>query len=147
MENILGYDAVNLVSLNWIALLGVIVGACFTWQTFAVRKWTYQTMLFIAFSCYTLYLAYFYFLIDYNLPKEMLMFPIFLRSAGYVVMAISLLTSLTRLPFPFHFFQGITIQNMFSAALGAAIGNAIVGHVLNVVMKKTVCCLKPTLTI
>lgn len=136
MENILRYDAINLVSLNWIALLGVVAGACFTWQTFAVRKWTYQTMLFIAFSCYTLYLAYFYFLIDYNLPKEMLMFPIFLRSAGYVVMAISLLTSLTRLPFPFHFFQGITIQNMFSAALGAAIGNAIVGHVLNVVMKK-----------
>lgn len=136
MEGVLGYDALNIMSLNWIALLGVVCGSIFTWRTFAVRKWTYQRMLVIAFSMMALYLAYFYFRIDYNLPKEALMFPIFIRSFGYVVIAITLLTSLTRLPFPHHFTQGVSAHNMFSAALAGPIGTAIVGRMLSVIVAR-----------
>ena len=93
-------------------------------------------MLLISFICIFLYLLYFYFYIDYNLPKEMLFFPIFIRNFGYVILSISLLTANTRLPFPFEFFQGVTIQNMFSAIFGAAIGNAVVGRLLDVVSLK-----------
>ncbi len=132
MEGILGYDALNIVSLNWIALAGVVAGVFFTWRKFAIKKWSYQRMLSIAFSCVTAYLAYFYFMLDYNLPKEALYFPIFIRSAGYVIIAISLLTALTRLPFPHHFTQGVATQNMFSAALAGPIGAAVVGRMLTV---------------
>lgn len=136
MEGILGYDHLNTLTLNWVSIIGVVLGILFTWQTFARRKWTYQRMLVIAFSCFVFYLAYFYFCIDYNLPKEALYLPVIVRSAGYVMVAVMMLTANARLPFPFTFLHGLSFQNMFSAALAGPIGNAIVGRVLKVVMAR-----------
>ena len=136
MESVLGYDHLNTLTLNWVAIVGVVIGIVFTWQTFARRKWTYQRMLVIAFSCFAFYLAYFYFRIDYNLPKEALYQPVILRSAGYVMVAVMMLTANSRLPFPYIFLHGLSFQNMFSAALAAPIGNAIVGRALMIVMTR-----------
>ncbi len=136
MEGVLGYDHLNSLTLSWVAIVGVVIGIIFTWQTFARRKWTYQRMLVIAFSCFAFYLAYFYFVIDYNLPKESLYLPVVVRSAGYVMVAVMMLTANARLPFPYTFLHGLSFQNMFSAALAAPIGNAIVGRTLTVVMAR-----------
>lgn len=136
MDSILGFDHLNTITLNWIAIIGVAIGVFFTWQTFARHKWTYQRMLVIAFSCFTFYLAYFYFTIDYNLPKEALFLPIIIRSIGYVIVAILMLTANSRLPFPYIFLHGLSFQNMFSAALAGPIGNAIVGRMLTVAMAR-----------
>ena len=133
MEGVLGYDHLNTLTLNWVSIVGVVIGILFTWQTFARRKWTYQRMLVIAFSCFAFYLSYFYFVIDYNLPKEALYLPVIVRSAGYVIVAVLMLTANARLPFPYTFLQGLSFQNMFSAALAGPIGNAIVGRLLKVV--------------
>ena len=136
MESVLGYDHLNTLTLNWVSILGVVIGIVFTWQSFARRKWSYQRMLVIAFSCFAFYLAYFYFRIDYNIPKEALYLPVILRSAGYVMVAVMMLTANARLPFPYTFLHGLSFQNMFSAALAAPIGNAIVGRTLKVVMTR-----------
>lgn len=136
MEGILGYDHLNTLTLNWVSILGTVIGIVFTWQTFARRKWTYQRMLVIAFSCFAFYLAYFYFRIDYNLPKEALYLPVLVRSTGYVIVAVMMLTANARLPFPYTFLHGLSFQNMFSAALAGPIGNAIVGRALKVVMAR-----------
>ena len=136
MEGVLGYDHLNVLTLNWVSIIGVVIGIVFTWQTFARRKWSYQRMLVIAFSCITLYLAYFYFRIDYNLSKEDLFLPVIIRSAGYVIVAVLVLTANARLPFPFIFLHGLSFQNMFSAALAGPIGNAIVGRLLKVIMTR-----------
>lgn len=136
MEGVLGYDHLNSLTLNWVAIIGTVLGILFTWQTFARRKWSYQRILVIAFSCFAFYLAYFYFRIDYNLPKEALYLPVIVRSAGYVMVAVLMLTANARLPFPFTFLHGLSFQNMFSAALAGPIGNAIVGRLLTVVMTR-----------
>jgi hypothetical protein len=136
MEGVLGYDHLNVLTLNWVSIIGVVIGIVFTWQTFARRKWSYQRMLVIAFSCITIYLAYFYFRIDYNLSKEDLFLPVIIRSAGYVIVAVLVLTANARLPFPFIFLHGLSFQNMFSAALAGPIGNAIVGRLLKVIMTR-----------
>lgn len=133
MEGVLGYDHLNTLTLSWVSIVGVVIGILFTWQTFARRRWTYQRMLVIAFSCFAFYLSYFYFWIDYNLPKEALYLPVIVRSAGYVIVAVLMLTANARLPFPYTFLQGLSFQNMFSAALAGPIGNAIVGRLLKVV--------------
>jgi hypothetical protein len=135
MESILGYDSLNLISLNWIALMGIIIGALFTYQTFALRKWRYKTMTVIAFLAIISYLMLFYFTLDYNLPKESLMLSIFLRSFGYVVVAICFLTALCRVPF-LYFFETVSVQAFVSAGLGEALGTTVLGHALKVVMKK-----------
>lgn len=71
-------------------------------------------MTVIAFSSITGYLMYFYFGIDYALPKETLFVPLFLRSFGYVIIAICFLTVLSRVPFQ-HFFQAVSVQSFVSA--------------------------------
>lgn len=135
MEGILGYDSLNVISLNWVGFLGTLLGCLVVYVLFARWKWPYQRMLMIAFLCYIFYLAYFYVVIDYNLPKEALCLPIIVRTVGYVVMATAVLTANTSLPFPFHFCQAVCVQNLFSAALAGCIGSAIVGRMLRVVQK------------
>lgn len=135
MEGILGYDSLNVISLNWVGFLGTLLGCLVVYVLFARWKWPYQRMLMIAFLCYIFYLAYFYFVIDYNLPKEALFLPIIMRTVGYVIMATAVLTANTSLPFPFYFCQAVCVQNLFSAALAGCIGSAIVGRMLRVVQK------------
>jgi hypothetical protein len=135
MESVLGYDSLNLISLNWIMLAGIVAGCFFTWRTFALRKWRYRTMNVIGLSCIIAYLTIMYFGIDYNLPKAALMLPIFLRGFGYVVIAICFLTILTRVPFIPNFPQSLTVQAFFSASLAGAIGDAVIGHVLKIGIK------------
>lgn len=52
------------------------------------------------------------------------------------MVAVMMLTANARLPFPFIFLHGLSFQNMFSAALAAPIGNAIVGRALKVIMTR-----------
>ncbi|MDR0872150.1 MAG: hypothetical protein LBN27_01615 [Prevotellaceae bacterium] len=131
MEQTLGYDTLNLISLNWVALLGIAAGAFFTWRTFAVRKWQYKTMNVIGISAIIAHLVIFYFTIDYNLSKEMLILPIFLRTFGYVIIGVCFLTSLTRVPFQ-YFPQALTIQNFVGASFGSALGTAVLARFLKI---------------
>lgn len=93
-------------------------------------------MLVIGFSLLAIHLAYFYFRIDYNIAKESLYLPIFIRNAAQVMISTVLLTSITRLPFPFHFTQGVCLHNLFSSALAANIGTAIVGRLFTVTIAR-----------
>lgn len=144
MEGVLGYDSLNVVSLNWVILAGTIVGSLFTYLTFSLRKWCYRTMTVIAFMAITGYLLIFYFTIDYHLPKKMLVLPLFLRGFGYVIIAICFLTALSRVPFK-NFFEALSVQAFVSAAFGSALGAAILGHVFKVLMKKNAMLLGATL--
>lgn len=135
MEGILGYDALNLISMNWGVLAGIVAGSLFTYQTFALRKWPYRKMTVIAFSSIVAYLLIFYFLIDYNVPKELLMVPLFLRGFGYVIIAVCFLTALSRVPFP-NFFQSVSVQAFVSAGFGGALGTAILARLMRVLMRR-----------
>lgn len=94
--NILGFDETNLIDLNWYVFAGIIAGCAFTYFTFAIRKWRYKTMTAIAFGLAVIYLAYFYFVIDYGVEKEMLFVPLFIRGAGAVIISIVFLTSIVQ---------------------------------------------------
>ncbi|MDE6409382.1 MAG: hypothetical protein K2K81_03940 [Muribaculaceae bacterium] len=126
--NILGFDETNLIDLNWYVFAGIIVGCAFTYLTFALRKWRYKTMTVIAFALAAMYLAYFYFFIDYGIEKEMLFLPLFFRGAGAVIISIVFLTSIVQSGLPFHVFpQALTINGFTGAVMGATLGPAIIG--------------------
>jgi MFS transporter, DHA2 family, multidrug resistance protein len=143
-EAILGYDALNLVSLNWIVLLGMLLGTIFTYWVFALRKWTYKTMTVIGFALLVGYLLMMYFTIDYNLPKEMLFFPLLMRGAGYIIVAITFITALSTVPFQ-NFFQALSIQAFISACCGSLLGAAILEHVFKFMLKKNAMLLSANL--
>ncbi len=129
--SILGFDETNLIDLNWYVFVGIIAGCAFTYYTFALRKWRYKTMTLIAFTLAGIYLAYFYFLIDYGVEKEALFLPLFVRGAASVIISIVFLTSIVQSGLPFMVFpQALTINGFTGAVMGATLGPAIVGELL-----------------
>ena len=135
--NILGFDETNLIDLNWYVFAGIIAGCGFTYFTFALRKWSYKTMTSIAFALAIVYLAYFYFHIDYGVEKEMLFIPLFFRGAAAVIISIVFLTSIVQSGLPFQVFpQALTINGFTGAVMGATLGPAIIGELLRHTMAK-----------
>lgn len=135
--NILGFDETNLIDLNWYVFAGIIAGCGFTYFTFALRKWRYKTMTAIAFALAIVYLAYFYFFIDYGVEKEMLFIPLFFRGAAAVIISIVFLTSIVQSGLPFQVFpQALTINGFTGAVMGATLGPAIIGELLRHTMAK-----------
>ena len=134
-ESILGYDTLTLISLNWLIVGGIMLGAFFAYRTFALQKWTFKTFGIIGFSLIEGYLLLMYFGIDYDIPKEGLYLPLLFRSAGYIILAITFITALTRVPFP-YFWQSLTIQSFISASCGSLLGEAFIKEVFSHTMKK-----------
>lgn len=145
--NILGFDETNLIDLNWYVFAGIIAGCAFTYLTFALRKWRYKTMTVIGFALAAVYLAYFYFLIDYGVEKEMLALPLFVRGVASVIISIIFLTSIVQSGLPFQVFpQALTINGFTGAVMGATFGPAVIGEFLRHVMAKNASLLGANLT-
>lgn len=135
--NILGFDETNLIDLNWYVLCGIVAGCAFTYFTFALRKWRYKTMTAIAFSFAVVYLAYFYFLTDYGVEKEMLFIPLFARGMASVIISIVFLTSIVQSGLHFFVFpQALVINGFTGAVMGAALGPAVIGEALKYTLAK-----------
>ncbi len=129
--NILGFGETDLVDLNLYVSVGILAGCAFTYFTFALHKWRYRTMTAIAFALAAVYLAYFYFFIDYGVEKEMLFIPLFSRGAAAVIVSIVFLTSIVQSGLPFQVFpQALTINGFTGAVMGAAFGPAVTGELL-----------------
>lgn len=135
--NILGFDETNLIDLNWYVMAGILAGTAFTYFTFALRKWRYKTMTALGFFLAALYLAYFYFMIDYGVEKEMLFIPLFCRGAASVIISIVFLTSILQGGMHFFIFpQALTINGFTGAVMGATFGPAVIGEILRHTMAK-----------
>ncbi|WP_181304988.1 hypothetical protein [Rufibacter sp. XAAS-G3-1] len=134
-EKVLQYDALHLMQVNWIGWAGVLAGAVFTYYFFALAKNSYKSTFLIGFAAIMAYLLLMYFSVDYQTTQQMLAVPIFLRNFGYVVIAIVLITNLTKVPFH-HFFQAVSVQAFISAACGGALGAAVLHHLFNGIAAK-----------
>lgn len=76
--------------------------------------------------------GWFYFLIDYNVEKEMLFTPLFLRGIGSVMISIVLLTSIVQSGLPFMVFpQALVINGFMGAVCGAALGPAVISEIFS----------------
>ena len=94
-------------------------------------------MTAIAFALAIVYLAYFYFFIDYGVEKEMLFIPLFFRGAAAVIISIVYLTSIVQSGLPFQVFpQALTINGFTGAVMGATFGPAVIGELLRHTMAK-----------
>lgn len=137
--SILGFDETNLIDLNWFVLAGIIAGCLFTYFTFARRRWRYKTMTAVGFAMGAVYLAYFYFLIDYGVEKEALFIPLFSRGFASVIISIIFLTSMTPGESRLHFFvfpQALTLNGFTGAVMGATLGPALIGELLRHALAK-----------
>lgn len=128
--------------------LGDLLAVAFlTYLTFALRRWSYRTMTAIGFALAALYLAYFYFMIDYGVEKEMLFIPLFVRGMASVIISIVFLTSIVQSGLPFTVFpQALTVNGFTGAVTGATLGPALIGEFLRHVMAKNAALLGANIT-
>lgn len=127
--NILGFDETNLIDLNWYVFAGIIAGCVFTYITFARLRWRYKTLTTIGFTLAAVYLAYFYFFIDYGVEKEALFIPLFARGMASVTISIVFLTSIVQSGLPFQTFpQALTVNGFTGAVMSATFGPAVIGE-------------------
>lgn len=104
-------------------------------------------MAIIAFSLAGVYLAWFYFFIDYGIEKEYLFFPLFIRGMASVIISIVFLTSVQGCGLPFQVFpQCLTINGFTGAVMGACFGPAIVGEWFEHTMAKNTSFISSTMT-
>ncbi|MCM1153647.1 MAG: hypothetical protein NC328_08350 [Muribaculum sp.] len=144
---ILGFDETNLIDLNWYVLAGVVAGCAFTYYTFALHKWRYKTMAAIGFALAAVYLAYFYFTIDYGVEKEMLFVPLFTRGVASVIISIVFLTSIVQSGLHFFVFpQALSVNGFTGAVMGATLGPAIIGEALRRTVAKNAALLSGSIT-
>lgn len=146
---ILGFDETNLIDLNLFVLSGIVAGCFFTYFTFARCRWRYKTMTAIGLAMSAVYLAYFYFTIDYGVEKEALFIPLFSRGFASVVISIVFLTSMTPGESRLHFFvfpQALTLNGFTGAVMGATLGPAIIGTLLQHAVARNSALLSTTLT-
>lgn len=128
----LGFDSTNLIDLNWYVFAGTVVGIGLTYWLFCMRRWRYKSMVAISFGCLALYQGWFYFMTDYNVEKEMLFGPLFIRGVGSVMISIVLLTSIVQSGLPFMAFpQALVINGFMGAVCGAALGPAVIGELFS----------------
>lgn len=145
--DILGFDETNLIDLNWYVFTGIIAGCAFTYFTFALRRWRYKTMTAIGFALAIVYLAYFYFMIDYGVEKEMLFVPLFFRGCSSVIISIVFLTSIVQSSLPFQVFpQALTVNGFTGAVMSATFGPAAIGEILRHTMAKNAALLSVNIT-
>lgn len=138
-ESILGFDETNLIDLNWYVFAGIAAGTVFTYLTFALQRWRYKTMTAIGFAFAAVYLAYFYFFVDFGIEKEALAFPLFVRGIASVIISIVFLTSIVQSGLPFKVFpQALTINGFSGAVMGATLGPAIVGELFEHTVAKNI---------
>lgn len=144
---ILGFDETNLIDLNWYVFAGIVAGVIISYEVFALRKTRYKTMVAFSVVAAGCYLAYFYFLLDYGVEKEMLFVPLFLRGMAEVTVSIVLLTSIVQSGLPFMVFpQALVINGFMGAVCGAALGPAIIGEWLSRTFAKNASLLGSVLT-
>lgn len=87
-------------------------------------------MTAIGFALATIYLAYFYFFIDYGIEKEMLFVPLFTRGMASVIISIVFLTSIVQSGLHFFVFPQALTVNGFTGAVMGATRPAVIGEAL-----------------
>jgi hypothetical protein len=131
LSAVLRYDALNVISLNYPILYGVVLGALLAFYTKV--KWGWNTKLYLVFSFGMLifYIASMYFLIDGNTNKEAFYLP--LVAVGISEVMIGSITNVyisQCVPFSYFFF-GLSAVGYSRCGIGNVAAAAIVQRLYN----------------
>jgi MFS family permease len=122
---VLHLDQLNTVNLYWFDVLGMLLGALFSWYALTKLKWRHKLVCFIGMSFIVLYIIQMYYLITPYTNIEKLYFPLICCGFGHVIVFIAL-TVYAQATAPFkNYFQVLCILGLIRTGIGAPIGDAI----------------------
>jgi hypothetical protein len=126
LNAVLKYDSLNVISLNYPILYGVVLGSLLTFYSRVKWGWNTKQFLVCAFGLLTFYIASMYFLIDGNTNKEAFFIPLVAVGISEVMIgAMSNIYLSQSLPFS-YFFAGLSAIGYSRCGIGNVAGTAIV---------------------
>lgn len=136
LNSVLEYDALNVISLNWPILYGVVIGSLLAFYTFVKWHWGYKRYFFLVFLLITFYEMSMYFLIGAETNKEVFFIPLFAMGVAEVMIGSASNVYLSQtLPFS-HFFFGLSAIGYIRCGIGYVAGNAFVQRMYNWAFRK-----------
>jgi len=131
VNSILGYDSLNVISLNYPILYGVLLGAILAFYTKVKWCWNTKQYLVLSFALLTSYIVAMYFLIDGNTNKEAFFIPLVAVGISEVMIgSISNVYLSQSVPFSYFFF-GLSAIGYSRCGIGNAAGAALVQRLYN----------------
>jgi hypothetical protein len=128
---VLGYDSLNVISLNYPIIYGVVLGSLISFYTKVKWGWNTRQFLVFAFGMLTFYIAAMYFLIDGDTNKEAFYIPLVAVGISEVMIGSMTNCYLSQcLPFS-YFFPGLCAVGFSRCGIGNVAGAAIVQRLYN----------------
>lgn len=125
VSSILGFDMLNIVSLNWWNFAGTAAGCIFAYIWHAKLHRGYRPAVFAGFALIVGYQCFMYFIVTPDMNIEWLYLPTLLRGAGYIILYISMTVYVTQIvPFE-HFFQVLSLLGFVRTGFGSVMGSAL----------------------
>jgi hypothetical protein len=128
---VLRYDSLNVISLNYPILYGVVLGALLAFYTKVKWGWNTKLYLVFTFAMMLFYIASMYFLIDGNTNKEAFYIP--LVAVGISEVMLGTITNVyisQSVPFS-YFFAGLCAVGYCRCGIGNVAGAAMVQRLYN----------------
>lgn len=131
ITSILNYDSLNVISLNYPILYGVVIGAMLSFYTKVKWGWNTKQYLVLSFGLLTFYIACMYFLVDGQTNKEAFYIPLVAVGISEVMIgSISNVYLSQSVPFSYFFF-GLSAIGYSRCGIGNAAAAAIVQRLFN----------------
>jgi hypothetical protein len=136
LNAVLQYDSLNVISLNYPIMYGVILGSLLAFYSKVRWGWSTKLYLVCAFGLLTYYIIAMYFLIDGNTNKEAFYMPLVAVGMSEVMIgSISNVYLSQSVPFSYFFF-GLSAIGYSRCGIGNVAGAAIVQRLYNWVSVK-----------
>ena len=124
-EDVMHYEALVSVRLDWLVLAGAVAGCLFACWWMHVRRFSYLRLIAVGIAFLTCYLVGFYFTLSADIHISQLYLPVACRGFAYAVLSATFMVCLEEIMTFQHFFQALSVFNMLHMVVGGVLGAAI----------------------
>lgn len=122
---VMHYEAMVSVRLDWPMLAGVVAGCLFAYWWMHVKRFNYLRLLIVGMAALAAYLGGYYFILSSDIHLSQLYLPTACRGFAYAILSATFMTCLEEIMTFQHFFQALSVFNMLHMVMGGVMGAAL----------------------
>ena len=124
-EEVMHYEEMVSVRLDWLALIGVVAGCLFSYWWMHIRRFSYLRLISVGIAMLACYLMGYYFTLSADIHISQLYLPVICRGFAYAVLSATFMVCLEEIMTFQHFFQALSVFNMLHMVVGGVMGAAL----------------------
>lgn len=124
-EEVMRYEEMVSVQLDWFALIGILAGCLFSYWWMHIKRFNYLRLIIIGMLGLMGYLMGYYFNVSTDIHLSQLYLPTICRGFAYAVLSATFMVCLEEIMTFQHFFQALGVFNMLHMVVGGVLGAAV----------------------